>query len=658
MNIKARTAAASLGFLLLSVQAEAQIVAAVLPELRAAGKGSLLSLFATIINAGSETATGCGISLTSDPDIDFVHHTIDDSGATGPRNEKVNIAAGQGQKYYMELQSSVSFTRTLQFDFDCESTEPAPVFRGVNTFTMVNTDAPTPEMLIGIGVPFRDQIMRVGRESQTLAFSAQNTGIRGFVTGYVEFPDALAELSRVVVEETWVERNAILNQDTGFNSFISVPSTTSVPPDYVNNRIRIYFQNSEDVIIGQSSVPLIIDPDFVNRPPVITRFEAYDDGEPYHPRFHLEVSDPESQSLICKWQTDYTPGLDEPEIEIPTDENGANYRAPTVLSAHRKLVRVFAEDVYSAASEIATAQLDLQPYRKIAGEGALISYLNENLEDDDWQGLVGDVEVLSRKTPFTFSELRSGTQYRVQAWLERGVPLARTLSHRYNFAEPPFRRQGVDYSLREAVNILLRDGEEEKFLRDNLKVMQVGHRYFDIDEALCLTENCKEEVVSTGRVVFNAGDLAADIRRLNMVFIWGHESQGIRPREDQTFYADFWKAAGSSWPATEYPGVLTDTPRLMQEAGNILVVNAIARRDNGTFTEPEVHCGVLQDHCLSALGGSVQQDGFIHTAGSKRPNYAAATAYLLSQLPEYDTPQKSCCHTQAVHQRPRRSRRG
>jgi len=117
-------------------QADTSIAAAVLPVSRSVTTNQNATLFASIVNAGDETATGCHI--TNDPRISgaFSYQTTDPATntVTGTINTPADIPAGGVQSFLISLSSTLVLAPTdVEFGFVCANSDPAPVFPGVNT---------------------------------------------------------------------------------------------------------------------------------------------------------------------------------------------------------------------------------------------------------------------------------------------------------------------------------------------------------------------------------------------------------------------------------------------------------------------------------------------------------------------------------------------
>jgi len=85
--------------------ADTTLAAAVLPTSRSVQTGDTATLFATIINAGSETATGCRIEQPTGMAANFSYQTTNPltNESTGQANAEVSIPAGGSQSFVVAM---------------------------------------------------------------------------------------------------------------------------------------------------------------------------------------------------------------------------------------------------------------------------------------------------------------------------------------------------------------------------------------------------------------------------------------------------------------------------------------------------------------------------------------------------------------------------
>lgn len=107
-----------------SAQAQLTIEAAVLPTTRVVQVGSPATAFTTMINAGGETATNCGVAPITSVPADFQFQTTDPvtNMVTGTLDQRVDIPAGNSQSFVFGFTPTATFSPTeIEFDFSCDN---------------------------------------------------------------------------------------------------------------------------------------------------------------------------------------------------------------------------------------------------------------------------------------------------------------------------------------------------------------------------------------------------------------------------------------------------------------------------------------------------------------------------------------------------------
>ncbi len=173
-----------------SPAATSTLVAAVLPYARSVQIGAPATAFATIINAGSSTATGCSIALPAGaPAGTFSYQTASPANTlTGTPNTPVDIAAGAAQQFVFGFTPSAAFAATdIQLVFDCANTSPVVSFNGLNTFLLSASASPVPDMVAISATAGNNGIVDVGTSSGgAFATAAINIGVAGSITASVD----------------------------------------------------------------------------------------------------------------------------------------------------------------------------------------------------------------------------------------------------------------------------------------------------------------------------------------------------------------------------------------------------------------------------------------------------------------------------------------
>ena len=244
------------------------IVAAVLPASRSVQIGNPATAFATIINAGGESATACSIAPLTGVPADFDHQTTDPltNALTGTPNTPVDIAAGASQSFLLVFTPSAEIAPTdVQLTFDCANSNPAPVTVGLNTLLLSASSTPVPDIVALAATPTGDGIVDVPGASGANAFAVAsvNVGVGGNVMATLDTGAASLPLNLFICETDL--QGACLSPPaasvmTTINA-LATPTFTiivngdgTVPFDPANNRIFVRFQDAGGVTRGSTSV--------------------------------------------------------------------------------------------------------------------------------------------------------------------------------------------------------------------------------------------------------------------------------------------------------------------------------------------------------------------------------------------------------------------
>jgi glycosidase len=165
---------------------ETALVAAVLPSSRSVQVGTTATVFATIINAGTQTGNGCTIDKPSDLPANFAFYRTDPAtnAITSAANVAQQIAAGQAMSFLLTIEPTASFApREVAFTFSCLNAEPAPVFASVNTLLLSASTTPVPDIIALTATASQDGIVTFDAPygAASFALAAANVGASGEV---------------------------------------------------------------------------------------------------------------------------------------------------------------------------------------------------------------------------------------------------------------------------------------------------------------------------------------------------------------------------------------------------------------------------------------------------------------------------------------------
>lgn len=244
------------------------VLAAVLPASRSVQVGDTATAFATIINAGSTTATDCGITPLTSVQANFLYQTTDANNALiGTPNTPVDIATGGSQSYAFAFTPTASFSPTdVQLTFDCTNTDPAPVTVGLNTLLLSADTGPVPD-IVALGATLTGH--GIVNLSSTGAYSVAtvNVGSAGTITVSADTGSATLPVN-IAMCETDPATAACINPNVPtlgpvttsiaadatptFSFFVT--GTDTVPFDPASNRIFVRFKDAGGVTRGSTSV--------------------------------------------------------------------------------------------------------------------------------------------------------------------------------------------------------------------------------------------------------------------------------------------------------------------------------------------------------------------------------------------------------------------
>ena len=170
--------------LVTTLQAES---AAILPSSRSVKVGSAATAFATVINAGSGTAIGVGLSVASPLLGTFTYQTTDPNtnAPTGTPNTPVNIPPRGTQTYILSITPSAAFPGTdVKFSFAGANTFAIPPLPGINTLLLTASDSPVADIiaLAATGTPGLTAVIPGSNGSVAFAVATSNVGVSRSIT--------------------------------------------------------------------------------------------------------------------------------------------------------------------------------------------------------------------------------------------------------------------------------------------------------------------------------------------------------------------------------------------------------------------------------------------------------------------------------------------
>jgi len=126
------------------------LYAAVLPLSRSVSVGATATAFASVVNAGSTTASTCTIAPSTTIASGFSFQTTNPTtnAVTGTLNGAVDIAAGASQSFLIAFTPTAAFNTTdVALTFGCANASLAPVVAGVDMLQLAASTTAVPDIV-------------------------------------------------------------------------------------------------------------------------------------------------------------------------------------------------------------------------------------------------------------------------------------------------------------------------------------------------------------------------------------------------------------------------------------------------------------------------------------------------------------------------------
>ena len=265
------------GFALLSslaASADTLLVASVLPNSRSVQVNTPATLFATVLNAGSEAGSNCRI----EPDVavsgSFHYQATDPvtNQPVGTADTPVAIDVGGLATFLVVLTAdSVQAPTEVALQFVCDNAPVAGPIVGVNTFTFSASNPPVPDVIALGATPTSNGVVELPDSSGINVFSVASVNLGAGdtlqVTATLSDPGIAATISicetdpitsiciNPLTPTTGSVTTTVSSQATPtFGVFVT--STGVVPFDPATNRIFVRFDDADGIVRGSTSVAL------------------------------------------------------------------------------------------------------------------------------------------------------------------------------------------------------------------------------------------------------------------------------------------------------------------------------------------------------------------------------------------------------------------
>ena len=244
---------------------------AVLPASRAARVGSPVTVYATIINAGTFIGTGCSIGLPGNIPATLSYQTTNPqtNALTGSPNAPVDIDAGASQSFVVTVTPSATLDPAdIQLNFTCANASPAGSLTGINTLLLSAWTTPTPDVVALVATTTGDGIANIPGPWGTgfFAVATSNVGSSGSIiatadTGATKQPVDITLCQTNPATGNCLQQPApsipvssASGETSTFAVFVRATGKT-VAFDPARNRVFVLFRNAANgAVVGATSV--------------------------------------------------------------------------------------------------------------------------------------------------------------------------------------------------------------------------------------------------------------------------------------------------------------------------------------------------------------------------------------------------------------------
>lgn len=244
----------------------AALTAAVLPGSRSVQVGTPATAFASVINLGPGTATGCGLSLSTSLAADFVFQTTNPStnAPTGMQNSPVDIPAGGLKAFVFSITPTDAFgPADVAVSFHCVDTTPAPSITGLDTLLLSASTSPVPDIVALAATPGGDGTVTLA-STGVFVVAAVNVGVAGTITVAADTGDAALPVTFALCQTNPAtslclvppaERvTTAIGADATAAFGIFVTGSGAIPFAPAINRLFVRFRDDTGAVRGATSV--------------------------------------------------------------------------------------------------------------------------------------------------------------------------------------------------------------------------------------------------------------------------------------------------------------------------------------------------------------------------------------------------------------------
>jgi uncharacterized protein GlcG (DUF336 family) len=255
-------------------QATTSLVSAILPSSRSVQVGQTATAFATIINAGTATATGCSIAPSTSLPLTFGYQTTNpaNNAPVGAPNTPVDIAPSAAQSFIISLTPTAAIAPTsVVFSFSCGNAPSAPLTTGVNDLLLSASTSPVPDMVAMAATATNDGVLHIDTNTASAAFAiaSVNVGASGALTVSADTGSAGIPIALTVCQTNPTTGQCLAAPGASVNPTINANETPTfaifgtgsgaIPFAPATSRIFVRFKDSGGAVRGSTSVAVVTD---------------------------------------------------------------------------------------------------------------------------------------------------------------------------------------------------------------------------------------------------------------------------------------------------------------------------------------------------------------------------------------------------------------
>ncbi|MBL7942455.1 MAG: hypothetical protein JNM00_06800, partial [Flavobacteriales bacterium] len=261
--IRPSGSACDIGSYELLIPSPTSLVNSVLPTSRTPVVGSPVTIFNTVLNAGTETAYGVSLSMNPAPAGTFTYTQTNcaNNAVIGSPNAAVDIPAGGVACYVLSFTPSAAFSATqVHIQAQAANASGTSLLPGINTWLLRSTLSAGPDVIALTTTTDFHQVACSGLNAFAVALSNVGAAASGDITVSANTGSASLPIS-VSIQETNPGTGAIIgdnilnNLGAGENRTVAVFVTFNgcVSFDPAANRIFIEFRDASNNVVGSTS---------------------------------------------------------------------------------------------------------------------------------------------------------------------------------------------------------------------------------------------------------------------------------------------------------------------------------------------------------------------------------------------------------------------